>query len=142
MQPGWGYWVLANNDTELVIGGSLFSPGKTPPDKEIIAGWNLIGHYATNDELDEVDFEYNGPELNGNGKVAYCALYSLGEDLWDKGWTSLVTYWEPDNPDQWKYLQKDNYMNPGAGYWLFAPAEGIYTYSSSCGVFDPFIPDY
>ena len=56
--------------------------------------------------------------------------------MWDKGWTSLVTYWEPWNPNQWEYLDKLDNMDPGAGYWLFYPHEssGIYAYTTSCGV--------
>ena len=64
--------------------------------------------------------------------------------MWDKGWTSLVTYWEPWNGDpsyapyyQWVYLDKWENMDPGAGYWLFYPSteEGIYAFTTACGGF-------
>jgi hypothetical protein len=132
MQPGWGYWVLANNDTELVIGGSLFSPGKTPPGKDVAQGWNLIGYYATSEELEGVSYKYNGPV--GNGKEAYCALYSLIDT--QEGhpkWSALMTYWEPDNPDQWKYLDTEDHMDPGAGYWVEMDVDDVYTFSTNCG---------
>ncbi|UCD04513.1 MAG: hypothetical protein JSW73_02680, partial [Candidatus Woesearchaeota archaeon] len=134
----WGYWVLTDNDTILQIGGSLFMPGQTPPDKMIKHGWNLIGYYGNEDHWGNPIMEFDG--LDEEGDFAYCALYSLGEDLWDKGWTSLVSYWEPDNPYLWYYFDKSNKMDPGAGYWLFYPHtnDGIYAFSTSCGV----IPDW
>jgi len=125
MIPGWGYWVLTNKDTNLLIGGSLFSPATTPPDKSIVHGWNLIGYWGT-----EGQTGYYGPF--GNGKPAYCELFSLGESFWDKGFASLVTYWEPYNPNQWINLGRYNNMDPGAGYWLFATEDGIYAFSTEC----------
>jgi hypothetical protein len=47
-----------------------------------------------------------------------------------------VTYWEPDNPDQWKFLTTDDFMNPGAGYWvhmdLDPEEEELYAPSTTC----------
>ncbi len=129
MIPGWGYWVLAKSDTTLLIGGSLFSPGKTPPSKDIVSGWNLIGYWGTEDG--EI-LEYDGPD--GDGRDAYCELYSLGEDMWDKEFASLLTYWEPDNPEQWKKFDEWDSMDPGAGYWLFTLQEGEYVVPTACGI--------
>jgi len=123
--PGWGYWVLTNKNTSLLIGGSLFSPATTPPDKKIVHGWNLIGYWGT-----EGQTGCYGPF--GTGKPAYCELFSLGESFWDKGFSSLVTYWEPYNPNQWVYLNRYSNMDPGAGYWLFATEDGIYAFSTAC----------
>jgi len=125
MRLGDGYWILAQDECMLTIGGSLMKPGQTPPDKDIVTGWNLIGYYGADGEEG-----YHGPV--GNGKEAYEALCSLGASWWDKGFTSLMTYWEPDNPDLWKELNKWSNMDPGAGYWMFAPEEGIYAYSTAC----------
>ncbi|MEW6295289.1 MAG: hypothetical protein AB1467_03255 [Candidatus Diapherotrites archaeon] len=128
--PGWGYWVLGKDDCTLVIGGSLMNPGPTPQaSKKIVSGWNLIGYYGA-DGMEG----YYGPY--GNGGQSYCELYSLGEDLWDKEFTGLWTYWEPDNPNQWKPLSRYNNMDPGAGYWLATPQEGLYTSSTDCGWWD------
>ena len=127
MKPGWGYWVKALKSDTLIIGGSLMSPGKTNmPSKPVVKGWNLIGYYGA-DGMEG----YYGPE--GKGGQAYCELYSLGEDMWDKEFTSLWTYWELDNPNQWKPLNEGNNMDPGAGYWLVVPQEGLYTPSTTCG---------
>ncbi len=125
MKPGWGYWVLAKNDTLLVIGGSLFSPATTPPSRDLLEGWNLIGYYGTEDML-----TYDGPD--GNGDSADCALNSLGSSIWDKEFTSLWTYWESYNPNQWIPYNKWNNMDPGAGYWVSIPESGLYTPSTTC----------
>jgi len=131
MLPGSGYWVLANNSTVLVIGGSLFSPIITPPDKTVLKGWNLIGYYglAKDESFDPIDpLVYDGPNLTGDGRQAKCALGTL------VGWQTLSTYWEPDNPDVWKFLNFTHTMNPGAGYWLFTNENEnqLYTFSTTC----------
>ena len=131
MTPGWGYWVMANENTELIIGGTLMSPGKTPPSRILVTGWNLIGYYGP-DGLTE----YNGPD--GNGDPAFCALASLGNDWLDKSFTSLWTYWEPYNTDGdpntniWIPLGLMENMDPGAGYWVSTSTGGIYTPSTIC----------
>jgi hypothetical protein len=130
ISPGWGYWVRMREPDTLVLGGSLFSPQQTPPSRNLKEGWNLIGHYGTQGE--EV---YDGPNLNGEGRRARCALYSLGDSYLDKGWTSLLTYWEPDNPDQWKELNYTDYMNPGAGYWISVTEDNLYEYTTNCSGF-------
>jgi len=135
MKPGWGYWVLTNNETEMQIGGSLFAPGQTPPDKMIKHGWNLIGYYGNEDnngnEIMEFPIDPNNPF--GHGEYAYCVLFSLGENYYDKGWSALSSYWEPWNPDQWADFTYYNQLDPGAGYWLFATEDSIYAYTTNCG---------
>ena len=134
MKPGWGYWVLTDNDTMLQIGGSLFQPGQTPPDKMIKHGWNLVGYYGNEDHNGDEIMEYDGPD--GEGEYAYCALFSLGASYNDKGWSALMTYWEPDNPYQWYDFTYYDQLDPGAGYWLFATEDGIYAYTTVCGIGD------
>jgi len=137
MDQGWGYWVSAYDSNILVIGGSKFKPGPVgQASRNLVKGWNLIGYYGADNGGNPPDYAdgYNGPV--NQGKVAECALYSLGESIWDKGLTSLLTYWEPDNANQWKELTKMTRMDPGAGYWLGVPADGYkYYYSSDCGYF-------
>jgi hypothetical protein len=134
MKPGWGYWVHTNDDATLQIGGSLFAPGQTPPDKAIKHGWNLIGYYGNEDHWGNEIMEYDGPDRDG--EYAYCALFSLGEDYMDKGWSALLTYWEPWNPDQWDEYTYYDQLDPGAGYWLFATEDGLYAYTTVCGLGD------
>ena len=143
MLPGWGYWVLTTEPSTLTIGGSLLSPQVTPPDKEIVHGWNLVGYYGVeNAPLEDGVPAYMGPNLYGDGRVAWCNLATLRDNLWDMNTPSLWTYWEVDNPDQWKDLGYVNYMNPGAGYWLFFSGEqgGIYAPSTTCSALENNIP--
>ncbi|RLJ03870.1 MAG: hypothetical protein DRP18_05485 [Candidatus Aenigmatarchaeota archaeon] len=131
MTPGWGYWVLMNSSAMeedsvmLTIGGDLFIEGVTPPDKSIIHGWNLIGYYGTDGLL-----EYDGPDKEG--KPAYCALFDLGESHLDKGWSSLISYWKGN----WLEYTYCDEMDPGAGYWLRATENGLYGYTTNCGLGD------
>ena len=132
MQPGWGYWVLANKDTTLIIGGSLLAPGRTPPSRNLIPGWNLIGYYGT-----EGQDVYDGPD--GNGKEAYSALYSLTSgELGLPKWNSLYGFWQTDEPQFEGYGVWDN-LDPGAGYWIsMKDNQQNYIYSPStvdCGGF-------
>ncbi len=127
IEPGWGYWLSAYGNDTLVLGGSLFSPATTPTSRQLKEGWNLIGYYGVDGVL-----KYDGPD--GEGKQAGCALWSLGESYADKGWTALFTYWEPDNPDQWKELDYYSRMDPGAGYWISIAENGTYSYTTTCGL--------
>ncbi|MBI4019849.1 MAG: hypothetical protein HY367_00840 [Candidatus Aenigmarchaeota archaeon] len=136
--PGMGYWVLAKDDAELVLGGSLFSPAVTPPSKEIAPGWNLIGYYGNEGEEGPL-LVYHGPD--GNGKQARCALGSLVDTtLGKEKWSALVTYWEPFNTDGnpetsvWKGFGTRDNMDPGAGYWLEIAGPELYTFSTTCGL--------
>ena len=122
--PGWGYWVYANDDALLTIGGNLFSPATTPPSKIILAGWNLIGYWGTEGEI-----TYAGPV--GSGKSAYCELYSLGEDLFDKSFSSLWTWWQP-YLDPLVVLALDDHMDTGAGYWVYTTHEGFFVPPTVC----------
>ncbi len=132
LTPGSGYWVLASNDTTLLIGGSLFSPGKTPPSKTTVKGWNLLGYYGT-----EGQTSYTGPLATGN--TVACELDSISDSVLDKGPISVFSYWETLNPKQWYThhtntpgLNKADKMDPGAGYWVFASEDGIYAPSTTC----------
>ena len=131
MIPGWGYWVLAKNNTNILIGGSLFSPIITPPSKDIASGWNLIGYYGNEDKNGDPLFSYNGPV--GAGKQAKCALASLVDT--NNGypkWSSLFTYWEPYNPNQIVALNSTSSMDPGAGYWMDIDVAETYSLSTTC----------
>ncbi|MBI2598534.1 MAG: hypothetical protein HYW50_05045, partial [Candidatus Diapherotrites archaeon] len=130
IETGDGYWIAMLEEDMLLIGGSLFSPITTPPDKPLKKGWNLIGYYGT-DGMEG----YFGPEENG--KRARCALFSLGESFLDKGWTSLLSYWEPFNPNQWVEFNYLDRMDAGAGYWINASDEdSIYSYTTACKFLD------
>lgn len=135
VETGLGYWVLADCEDPgegacdyLLVGGSLYNPGPvTPPNRKLVKGWNLIGYYGTEDEEG-----YYGPDENG--KLAYCALYSIVKTNLVPKWSSLLTYWEPWNPDQWRNygIIFDSYLDPGAGYWIHMKEDGDYAPSTAC----------
>jgi len=128
---GWGYWVLATNDTMFTIGGSLFQHAITPPSKVLIEGWNLIGYYGNDEIIDDIKKVYNGPV--GAGRLSVCALGSLiSTEFGNPLWSALVTYWELDNPDAFHFLDFEDNMDPGAGYWLFIDEDEIYAFSTVC----------
>jgi hypothetical protein len=125
MEPGYGYWVLTMDEFDITIGGELFSPGPVaPPMRQLINGWNLIGHYGVEgaptieiphpNGVDTLSMPYYaGPNLNGDGRLAYCALNSMNQgDV-----STLYTHWDSTNYYLWSL--ETQYMNPGAGYWLF-----------------------
>ncbi|MCK4927320.1 MAG: hypothetical protein KAS11_02555, partial [Candidatus Aenigmarchaeota archaeon] len=131
--PGWGYWIMAYNDSELVIGGDLYNPAITPPSRELVEGYNLIGLYGVQEEL----MDYHGPA--GNGERAYCALHTLNNgppDIWKNSlpikWENLVGYWEPDNVNEWDYYGVCDRTDIGAGYWVFMDEDDRFSKSSTC----------
>ncbi|MFT4309717.1 MAG: hypothetical protein ACMXYL_04470 [Candidatus Woesearchaeota archaeon] len=140
MHPGWGYWVLATDDINITVGGSLMNPAVTPPAKTIVEGWNLIGYYGMEGApMNSYGLKYyNGPNIYGDGMSSYCALSTLLSNAWDTPLPSLWTYWEPNNPQPWIPLNVNagHYMNPGAGYWLYYSKKGGASYapSTSCGM--------
>ncbi len=145
VHPGHGYWILSRDYDELVIGGSLFSPGAvTPPARELEPGWNLIGYYGNEDEEEERLANYDCDD-GADGKRAICALDSLVEPVGfgnSPRWSNLQTYCELRNPNQWISVERFDNMAPGAGYWIFlktsaANPEEDYLYgpSNTCGFF-------
>lgn len=148
IRPGYGYWVLMREDEDLLLGGSLFQPGKVPPSRTLLPGWNLIGYYGTQwqEYDDEYDYtaicedEYPGDTYGSN---SYCALNSLvdtqeGYPRWSSVWTYINcgghnAYWSGVNTcgDQY-YFEGDNVMYAGRGYWVELDVEDIYAPATSC----------
>ena len=140
MDPGRGYWVSMLKNDKLVIGGALFSPAVTPPSWPIVPGWNLIGYYG-NDGLFTPPLQtktvYDGPDTDfteGSGRTAGCSLYSLGDSFLDKGWTSLLGYWQPYNPNLWQGYSYYDTLDAGAGYWVSTAETGVYEFTTNCGI--------
>ena len=114
IEPGYGYWVSANEETDLLIGGSLLSPGpSSPPARPIQPGWNLIGHYGTVE------------------KSSYCSLFSLVDT--QEGhprWSALFGY--NAVTDHFEWLDAGDNTEPGKGYWLEMDVEDTYGPSTIC----------
>jgi hypothetical protein len=177
IKPGWGYWVMVSDKPEeewcgfrpkcfwhkdneeplwMIIGGSLFSPATTPPSRELVKGWNLIGYYGTNwEEYDQGDFDfmcgdqYGGwwrhgiPEKYLYGDKVYCALNSLidtqeGYPRWSSLWSYVNcgnhnTDWLGLNAciDESMHKAQDR-MYAGRGYWLELDVWDIYAPATNC----------
>ncbi len=117
IESGLGYWVMALEETDLIIGGSLFSPGPiSPPSRRVIRGWNLIGYYGT-----------EGPQ------EAICSLSSLVDtQIGYPRWSSLWSY-EP-NSQQFLPISYEGLMDTDEGYWLEIDVEDYYAPSSNCEI--------
>ncbi|MCK4552624.1 hypothetical protein KAT80_00275 [Candidatus Pacearchaeota archaeon] len=100
IEPGYGYWVKMSDYAELVVGGSLLSPGPgIPPSRELQEGWNLIGRYGLGE------------------KDAYCALFSLVDTtIGFPRWSALYSYDAVD--DEFIALGTGSDTYPGEGYWI------------------------
>jgi len=134
--PGWGYWVLVDTTEEpvwLIIGGSLFSPATTPPSRNLVEGWNLIGYYGTDwqeylDGYDECGYYYE------YGNYVECALNSLVDT--QQGyprWSLLMGYDNCGNHvTKWISLNICDKMYAGKGYWIEMDVNDIYAPASVC----------
>ncbi len=141
MEPGWGYWLMAKNDTKLLLGGSLFNPIRTPPSRTLVPGWNLIGPYGT-------DWQSYGSDdycmyNNGNGiywDYAYCSMNSLVDtNSGHPRWSSLWTYVNcPGVTQPWRRINactdvvQRNRVVSGYGYWVEMDVQEIYAPASVC----------
>jgi len=137
INPGWGYWVLVKNVTEepiwLVIGGTLFSPATTPPEKGLIEGWNLIGYYGTDwqeylEGYDSCGYYYE------HGNYVYCSLNSLVDtQVGFPRWSSLMGYDNcGDHIANWVNLNVCNNTYAGKGYWIEMDINDIYAPATTC----------
>ncbi len=112
--PGRGYWIKTTDESNVLIGGSLFAPGPSLPSSiELDKGWNLIGHYGL------------------SSKPAYCSLFSLVDT--QQGfprWSSLWSY--NSASQQFLGLNSLDLMDPGRGYWIEIDVEDYYSPSSIC----------
>lgn len=119
LEPGYGYWVMATDNTKLIVGGSLIEPGPgVPPSRPLQKGWNLIGHYGTAD------------------KEVYCSLFSLVDP--NEGfprWSALFGFTGGEY-GHFEELNLRDYTEAGKGYWLEMDVEDTYSPATACWYFD------
>lgn len=142
IKPGWGYWVIAKEDTKLLISGNLFSPITTPPSKELQNGWNLIGYYGTEWQIYELEEDNVCGYINPvYGNYVYCSLNSLIDT--QRGFPRWSSLWGYDNCGEdvayWHQLESctgehwsDNRMYAGKGYWIEMDVKDSYAPATNC----------
>lgn len=109
MTAGEGYWInyLSTADGIVAGTGNLFQEGNsTPPQKELAAGWNLIGYYQLE---------------NTTTALANNALSTVTGQ-----WTQLRTY--NNTTKQFQSVIGTNPMGPGEGYWIFMKSSSFAPY--------------
>ncbi len=111
MTAGYGYWISATGDDAIEGYGSLFNEQQTPPQRQLVGGWNLIGYYQN-----------EGIE----GIAVNKALSTLSDNYTDatkKWWTSLVSY---DNTGKtFTTVGFSDTISPGDGFWIFMKSSTI-----------------
>jgi len=121
VRAGYGYWVeyIDNTPTVLFGYGDLFSEGpNTPPSRELVAGWNLIGYYQRQDT------------------TSVAASYALRNNLYnvatlDPLWSELLEYDTLAN--NFIELDASSLVNQGTGYWILMPGNGEDRYVYTLG---------
>jgi hypothetical protein len=109
MTAGYGYWMSVTSDTNISGSGGLLTAGPTtPPSRNLINGWNLIGYYQIPGEDSSTKEE------------AFSSIGTAGVD-----YTSL---WGFDN-DNGGFESVDT-INPGDAFWISLPEEKSYTPSN------------
>jgi len=141
IKPGWGYWIITNNDTKLLIAGNLFSPIATPPSKNLQSGWNLIGYYGTDWQTYQIESDNCGYDSYKYGNYVYCSLNSLIDT--QQGFPRWSSLWGYDNCGNdnatWHQLESCvgdswsiNKMFAGKGYWIEMDVKDNYAPASNC----------
>ena len=125
VEPGVGYWVLMDSNETLLVAGREYTEAQVPAYRPIETGWNLVGYYGTDNRTG-----YHGSV--GSGRIAACVFSSIASSAWSDAVTSLVTYWQLDDPNAWHELNASDRLDPGAGYWLFSAVPGLYADPTTC----------
>ncbi len=98
MVDGKGYWMIMDDAATLTIHGvELLPPPFTPPEYDLVVGWNLIGFKETDDMPAE---DYLGTAADACNRI----------------WA----YYD----GSYKGLELTDDMEPGKGYWIAMSAEG------------------
>ncbi|MDO8622707.1 MAG: Ig-like domain repeat protein, partial [archaeon] len=105
IEPGIGYWVdnynpsLGLNYASTSCGGNCIPTGDTDI-TSLITGWNLIGLTTTN-----------------STKKVSDVFKSQITGQWVSGLYYVISY--NKSTDQFVFMNADNSMNPGEGYWVY-----------------------
>lgn len=123
LTAGYGYWIsyIAENNGIIEGVGTLFAEGNNvPPERQLFAGWNLIGYYQIE---------------NTTAVPAQYALATLTDDIYDesqKWWTQLRTY--NNVAKQFSTVTFYDDLNPGEGFWIFMKSSSFAPYLYGPGI--------
>ncbi|MEX0909748.1 MAG: YDG domain-containing protein [Candidatus Paceibacterota bacterium] len=109
MTAGSGYWIDYVDAASAPIAGTgnLFLEGNnTPPQKELAAGWNLIGYFQLENET---------------SVTADNALSTVADQ-----WTQLRTY--NNTSKVFQSVIAPDLMEPGQGFWIFMKSSSFAPY--------------
>ncbi|MFH1608382.1 MAG: PKD domain-containing protein [archaeon] len=95
--PGYGYIIFMNNNA-VVYGSGKQLGQDLPPEVTLTTGWNLIGHYGLNDNI----------EVDSAGDNAFSSL-ELGDNYY---WNNLLTVNEDGE------FESMNNLDSKRAYWL------------------------
>ena len=103
VSPLWGFWANSPADNETVTRTYNPDPLLPPPQRNLVEGWNLIGHGYT------VQMPAHDALYSIDGKYAFVLSYDAG------GWK----IYNPVGASDFTI------MKPGQGYWVFMTQPAI-----------------
>jgi len=108
LEPGYGYWMYAYYDCELILSGNV-------SDDEYITSlkqdWNLVGlPYNISLAKEDIIVEYNGTDY------AWHNATTTDNDLGEPIILGFIYDWLRD----YQSYSFSDYLNPGYGYWMYA----------------------
>jgi len=111
IEDGKGYWINMNDSVSLTFTGKFQSTANSlPKNYSIESGWNLIGARVYNDTIT---------------RAQYLIIRSgSGDDLEPD---AQMWSFDANNARIYTYIESDNTLTRGFGYWLNSPVAGTYT---------------
>ena len=122
LEPGRGYWVMAQQDCELTFTGTEPSDLDIPLD----TGWNLIGWYSMNEAALGEEAVVGNP-LNVTPANSLTSIYRYN--------TTSALFEKSDHFPDWGWYPATGSegftkMEPGRGYWLMANNDAFWRHNS------------
>jgi hypothetical protein len=118
LEPGRGYWVMAENDCDLTFTGTAPSDLDVPLD----ADWNCVGWYLTSAALLGEEAVVGDPlSVTPENSLTSIYRYNSSTGLFEKCSHYADWGWYPATGSE-SFTE----LEPGRGYWVMAENEGIW----------------